>query len=52
MLSEIRKTNIFNEEEFGIYRDDGLAVIQSKSPRTIENTTKNYTKFLTNGDLK
>ena len=39
-LSKIKKTNIFNEEEFGIYRDDGLAVIQSKSPRTTENTTK------------
>ena len=40
MLNEIKKTNIFQNDEFGIYRDDGLAVIQSKSPRTAENTAK------------
>ena len=37
---QIKKINIFNNEEFGIYRDDELAVIQSKSPRTAENTAK------------
>ena len=40
MLNEIKETNIFQNDEFGIYRDDGFAVIQFKSPRTAENTAK------------
>ena len=29
--------------EFGLYRDDGLGIIRSKSPRSAENTAKlNY----------
>ena len=40
LLNEINKSNIFNHNEFGLYRDDGMAVIRSKSPRTAENTTK------------
>ena len=31
---------MFKNDEFWIYRDNGLAVIQSKSPRTAENTAK------------
>ena len=37
MIKEIRKLKIFNNEEFGIYRDDGLAVIQSKALHKIFN---------------
>ena len=39
MLNEIKK-KIFKNYEFGIYKDDGLAVIQSKSPRTAKITAK------------
>ena len=32
-----------NHNEFGLYRDDGLGIIRSKSPRSAENTAKlNY----------
>ena len=40
MLNETKKINIFNNDDFGIFRDDGLAVIQSKSLRIAENTAK------------
>ena len=40
ILSKIKKINILNNEEFRVYRDNGLAVIQSKSLRTAENTAK------------
>ena len=52
MLNDIEKTNIFQNNELGIYKDDGLAVIQSKSPRTAENTAKTLHRILTNGVLK
>ena len=52
LLNEINKSNIFNHNEFGIYRDDGMAVIRSKSPRTAENTTKKLIKLFKNFDFK
>ena len=52
MLNDIEKTNIFQNNEFGIYKDDGLAVIQSKSPRAAENTAKTLHRILTNGVFK
>ena len=52
MLNEIKKTNIFQNDEFGIYRDDGLAVIQSKSPRTAENTAKTLHKIFNKWGFK
>ena len=38
--------------EFGLYRDDRMAVIRSKSPRTAENTTKKIIKLFKNFDFK
>ena len=46
------KNNIFNENKLGIYRDDALAVIQSNSPRTTDNTTKALNKIFNNWDFK
>ena len=36
LLNEINTTKLFKNGEFGIFRDDGLAVIQSKTPRNAE----------------
>merc|ERR1712240_18009 len=47
-----QKINIFQNDEFGIYRDDGLAVIQSKSPRTAENTAKTLHKIFNKWGFK
>ena len=52
MLREIKKINIFNEEEFGICRNNALAVIQSKSPRIAENTTKSLHNFFNKWGFK
>ena len=30
ILYEIEKINIFQQNKFGLYRDDGLAIVQSK----------------------
>ena len=51
-LGEILKIHIFIEEELGFYRDDGLAVIQSKSPRTAETTTKTLHKIFNKWGFK
>ena len=52
LLNELNNSNIFNHNEFGLYRDDGIAVIRSKFPRTAENTTKKLIKLFKNFDFK
>ena len=39
--NEIEKKNIFEQNKFGIYRDDGLAIVESKSGPVIERLPKN-----------
>ena len=34
LLNELNNSNILNHNEFGLYRDDGMVVIRSKSPKT------------------
>jgi hypothetical protein len=38
----------FGNENIGLYRDDGLAIIKSKSARLLEKLEKSYTKFSSN----
>ena len=52
MLSKVKKINMFNDEEFENYRDDGLAVIRSKSPRTAESTAKALHRIINKWGLK
>ena len=40
LLNKIKTLETFKNGEFGVFRDDGLAVIQSKSPRSAETTSK------------
>ena len=40
LMNEIKKSKIFTDNEFGLYRDDGLGIIRSKSPRSAGNTAK------------
>ena len=40
ILNEIEKENIFTQNKFGIYRDDGLAIVESKSGQIIERLLK------------
>ena len=40
ILYEIEKGNIFEKNKFGIYRDDDLAFVESKSGPVIERLSK------------
>ena len=52
LLNEIKKSKIFNDNEFVLYRDDGLEIIRSKSPRSAKNTARYLIKlFKQNGFL-
>ena len=42
LLNEIKKSNICYNGEFGACRDNGLAVIQTKSQRIAEHTAKTF----------
>ena len=52
LLNEIKISKQFKNDKFGIFRDDGLAVIQSLSPRSAETTSKALRKNSTNGVSK
>ena len=52
LLNELNNSNIFNHNEFGLYRDDVMGVIRSKSPKTAENANKKLIKLLKNFDFK
>ena len=52
LLNELNNSNIFNNNEFGLYRDDALAILRSKSPRTAENATKKLIKLFKKFDFK
>ena len=45
LLNEIKTSTLFKNGEFGIFRDDEQAVIQSKSPRSAETTSKALRKI-------
>ena len=45
LLNEIKTSKLFKNGEFGIFIDDGVAVIQSKSPRSAETTSKALRKI-------
>ena len=36
LLNKTKNRNLFKHVKFGIYRDEGLAIIQIKSPGAIE----------------
>ena len=44
--------NLFLKREFRIYRNYGLTIIQSKSPRTTENTSTALRKIFNKWSLK
>ena len=44
ILNEIEKENIFEQNKFGIYRDDGLAIVETKSGPIIERLSKRLRK--------
>ena len=52
LLNEIKTTKLFKNGEFGIFRDDGLAVIQSKTPRSAEITSKSLRKIFAKWGFK
>ena len=52
LLNEIKKSKIFTDNEFGLYRDDGLGIIRSKSPRSAENTAKYLIKLFKQNGFK
>ena len=52
LLNEIKKSKIFIDNEFGLYRDDGLGIIRSKSPRSAENTAKYLFKLFKQNGFK
>ena len=52
LLNEIKKSKIFMDNEFGLYRDDALAIIRSKSPRSAENTAKYLIKLFKQNGFK
>ena len=52
MLYEIKKENIFEQNKFVINRDDGLAVVKSKSSQIIERLSKRLRKVFNIFDLK
>ena len=52
LLNEIKKSKIFNDNEFVLYRDDGLEIIRSKSPRSAKNTAKYLIKLFKQNGFK
>ena len=46
LLNEIKKLKLFKIGEFGIFWDNGVAVIQSKSPTSAETTSKALRKMI------
>ena len=52
ILYEIKKENIFEQNKFVINRDDGLAVVKSKSSQIIERLSKRLRKVFNIFDLK
>ena len=45
LLNKVKTSKLFKNGEFGIFKDDGLAVIQSKSPSSAETTSKELRKI-------
>ena len=52
LLNEIKKSKIFTDNEFGLYRDDRLGIIRSKSSRSAENTAKYLIKLFKQNGFK
>ena len=52
ILYEIEKENIFEQNKFGIYRDDGLAIVENKASQIIERLSKRLRKVFNRFDLK
>jgi hypothetical protein len=50
ILNHLRKR--FGKENIGLYRDDGLAIIKSKSARLLDKTRKELQKIFEQFDLK
>ena len=44
ILNEIAKENFFEQNKFGIYRDDGLAIVETKLGPIIEHLSKRLRK--------
>jgi len=52
ILYEIEKENIFEKNKFGLYRDDGLAIVECKSGPIIERLSKRLRKVFNRFDLQ
>ena len=52
ILNEIGKETTFEQNKFGIYRDNGLAIIESKSGQVIERLSKRLRKVFNRFGLK
>ena len=52
ILNEIEKENTFKQKKFGIYRNDGLAIVETKSGPIIERLSKRLRKVFNIFDLK
>ena len=52
LLHAIEKENIFERNKFGIFRDDGISVVKSKSGPYIERISKKLRKVFSKFDLK
>ena len=52
ILYEIEKENIFQQNKFEIYIDDGLAIVESKSGPVIEQLSKRLRKVYSRFDLQ
>ena len=52
LLNGIKKSKNFTDNEFGLYRDGGLGIIRSKSPRSAENTAKYLIKLFKQNGFK
>ena len=52
LLHAIENENIFERNKFGIFRDDGLSIVKSKSGPYIERISKKLRKVFSKFDLK
>ena len=44
--------SLYKNDEIGLYRDDGLAIIERKNKQTLEITKKKTLNYLTKSDLR
>ena len=52
LLVEFKKSKVFTDNEFGLYRDHGLGIKRSKSSRSAENTAKYLIELIKQNGFK